>query len=52
MAAATALVLLLASSAAAATVLPMWKDTCNKVDAKCADTWNATVGKARGMKIN
>ena len=39
-------------AAASATVLPMWKDTCNKVDPKCADTWNATVGKARGMKIN
>lgn len=39
-------------AAASATVLPMWKDTCNKVDAKCSDTWNATVGKARGMKIN
>ena len=39
-------------AASSATVLPMWKATCNKVDAKCSDTWNATVGKARGMKIN
>ena len=39
-------------SASAATVLPMWKGVCNKVDPKCSDTWNATVGKARGMTIN
>lgn len=39
-------------AASAATVLPMWKTVCNKVDSKCSDTWNATVGKARGMAIN
>ncbi len=39
-------------AASSATVLPMWKTACNKVDAKCSDTWNATVGKARGMQIN
>ena len=39
-------------AAAAATVLPMWKTTCNNVDPKCSETWNATVGKARGMQIN
>ncbi|ARV20485.1 C4-dicarboxylate-binding periplasmic protein [Curvibacter sp. AEP1-3] len=39
-------------AASAATVLPMWKTVCNKVDPKCSDTWNATVGKARGMAIN
>jgi TRAP-type C4-dicarboxylate transport system substrate-binding protein len=33
-------------------VLPIWKASCNKVDPKCADTWNATVGKARGVKID
>ena len=33
-------------------VLPLWKTTCNKVDPKCAETWNATVGKARGYKID
>jgi TRAP-type C4-dicarboxylate transport system substrate-binding protein len=33
-------------------VLPLWKKTCNNVDPKCADTWNATVGKARGYKID
>ena len=25
---------------------------CNKVDPKCTETWNATVGKARGFKIH
>jgi TRAP-type C4-dicarboxylate transport system substrate-binding protein len=39
-------------AASTATVLPMWKGVCNKVDAKCSDTWNATVGQARGMTIN
>lgn len=33
-------------------VLPLWKSTCNKVDPKCAETWNATVGKARGYRID
>ena len=33
-------------------VLPLWKETCNKVDPKCTDIWNSTVGKARGFKIN
>ena len=33
-------------------VLPLWKTTCNKVDPKCTETWNATVGKARGYKID
>ena len=33
-------------------VLPLWKNTCNKVDPKCTETWNATVGKARGYKID
>ena len=33
-------------------VLPLWKNTCNKVDPKCAETWNATVGKARGYRID
>lgn len=40
------------NEASAATVLPMWKGVCNKVDPKCSDTWNATVGKVRGMVIN
>jgi len=39
-------------SAVTTVVLPLWKDTCNKVDPKCSETWNATVGKARGYKIN
>ena len=33
-------------------VLPLWKATCNKVDPKCSETWNATVGKGRGYKID
>jgi TRAP-type C4-dicarboxylate transport system substrate-binding protein len=33
-------------------VLPLWKESCNKVDPKCSESWNATVGKARGYKIN
>jgi TRAP-type C4-dicarboxylate transport system substrate-binding protein len=39
-------------SAVTAVVLPLWKQTCNKVDPKCAETWNATVGRARGYKID
>ena len=39
-------------AAVTSSVLPLWKQTCNKVDPKCADIWNATVGKARGFKIN
>ncbi len=32
-------------------VLPIWKDTCNNVDPKCTEVWNATVGKARNYRI-
>jgi TRAP-type C4-dicarboxylate transport system substrate-binding protein len=32
-------------------VLPIWKNTCTKVDPKCADTWNATAGKVAGFRI-
>jgi len=39
-------------SAVTAAVLPLWKQTCNKVDPKCTETWNGTVGKARGYKID
>jgi TRAP-type C4-dicarboxylate transport system substrate-binding protein len=38
-------------TAVTATVLPLWKQTCNKVDPACSEAWNATVGKARGYKI-
>ena len=38
-------------AAVSSSVLPLWKETCNKVDPKCSETWNATVGKARGLKI-
>ncbi|MDQ8022797.1 MAG: TRAP transporter substrate-binding protein [Moraxellaceae bacterium] len=37
--------------AVGAVVLPLWKESCNKVDASCTATWNATVGKARGYVI-
>lgn len=37
--------------AAAKVVLPLWKQTCNRVDPKCSETWNATVGKAAGLRI-
>jgi TRAP-type C4-dicarboxylate transport system substrate-binding protein len=33
-------------------VLPIWKQSCTRVDPKCADTWNETVGKVRGYKID
>jgi TRAP-type C4-dicarboxylate transport system substrate-binding protein len=39
-------------AATTAAVLPLWKQTCNKVDPKCTETWNATVGKTRGLKID
>jgi TRAP-type C4-dicarboxylate transport system substrate-binding protein len=38
-------------TAVTAAVLPLWKQTCNRVDPKCAEAWNATVGKARGYRI-
>jgi len=39
-------------AAVTSVVLPLWKNTCNKVDPKCSEAWNATVGKARGYTIN
>jgi TRAP-type C4-dicarboxylate transport system substrate-binding protein len=33
-------------------VLPLWKQTCNRVDPKCTEVWNNTVGKARGYNID
>ncbi|MCC8180882.1 MAG: TRAP transporter substrate-binding protein [Planctomycetes bacterium] len=33
------------------TVLPMWKETCMKVDPEIITIWNATVGKVRGYTI-
>ncbi|TAK80580.1 MAG: ABC transporter substrate-binding protein [Betaproteobacteria bacterium] len=32
-------------------VLPEWRKICNAVDASCAATWNATVGKAMGLSM-
>jgi TRAP-type C4-dicarboxylate transport system substrate-binding protein len=39
-------------TAVTAAVLPLWKQTCNKVDPKCTATWNGTVGKTRGYTID
>jgi TRAP-type C4-dicarboxylate transport system substrate-binding protein len=39
-------------SAVSAVVLPIWRDSCNRIDPKCATTWNETVGKATGLTIN
>lgn len=39
-------------AAVSAAVLPVWKQTCNRVDPQCTTVWNDTVGKARGYKIN
>ena len=39
-------------AAVTSVVLPLWKNTCNKVDPKCSETWNGTVGKARGYRID
>ena len=32
-------------------VLPIWRDACNKVDPACSSLWNKTVGAARGLTI-
>ena len=32
-------------------VLPIWKKTCNTVDAGCAAKWNETAGAAAGLTI-
>ena len=39
-------------AAVSAVVLPAWKQTCNRVDPTCAETWNRTVGTARGFHID
>ena len=41
----------LVNDAVEAVVLPMWKESCNKVYPECSKIWNETVGKARGMTI-
>lgn len=38
-------------AAAEAGALPLWRDVCNKVDPTCSETWNKTVGAARGITI-
>ena len=37
--------------AVSAVVLPIWKESCNRVDASCSATWNDTVGKELGYTI-
>jgi len=39
------------NAAVTAVVLPIWKQTCNRVDPACTAAWNDTVGRARGFKI-
>ena len=39
------------NAAVTAVVLPIWKQTCNRVDPACSTAWNDTVGRARGFKI-
>jgi TRAP-type C4-dicarboxylate transport system substrate-binding protein len=38
-------------AAASTVVLPIFKQACNRVDPSCATTWNDTVGKAAGLRI-
>ncbi|MDQ4060236.1 MAG: TRAP transporter substrate-binding protein [Pseudomonadota bacterium] len=33
-------------------VLPIWKESCNRIDPKCSQTWNQTVGTATGYRID
>lgn len=40
------------SAAVRDSVLPIWRDACNKVDPTCTATWNKTIGVARGLTIN
>jgi len=39
-------------AAVTAVVLPIWKESCNRIDPGCAQTWNDTVGKTAGYKID
>jgi TRAP-type C4-dicarboxylate transport system substrate-binding protein len=38
-------------SAVTAVVLPIWRESCNRIDPNCAKTWNETAGKAVGLTI-
>ena len=40
------------NAAVTAVVLPIWKQTCNRVDPTCTAQWNDTVGRARGFRID
>ena len=39
------------TSAVEAEILPSWKATCTKSYPACAETWNASIGKALGVAI-
>lgn len=39
-------------AAVSAVVLPIWKESCNRIDPNCTKTWNETAGKAAGLTIN
>lgn len=39
-------------AAVTAVVLPIWKESCNRIDPACTQTWNETVGKTAGYKID
>jgi TRAP-type C4-dicarboxylate transport system substrate-binding protein len=39
-------------AAVTAVVLPLWKQTCNRVDQTCSQAWNETVGKVAGLRID
>lgn len=39
-------------AAVTSVVLPLWKKTCNNVDANCSEAWNQTVGRATGLRID
>ncbi len=39
-------------AAVTAVVLPIWKESCNRIDPGCTQAWNETVGKTAGYKID
>jgi hypothetical protein len=41
----------LVQSAAQNVVLPLFKEACLKVEPRCAEMWNGTVGKVHGLAI-
>jgi TRAP-type C4-dicarboxylate transport system substrate-binding protein len=39
-------------SAVSNIVLPLWKESCNRIDPACSTAWNETVGQVSGFNIN